>query len=214
VKNLPIIRVVVLLAFVAPGINFSAFPLKAQIPDVGPGKCVDENCSFPSDSGGGAGLVPLIQQALAQVLAGFSAKPIQPPLRLARPPEGRETFHPTFNCLRTTAAAEDVVCGDEILSRLDRQLGVEYVRLLRKLDRRRLEDLVYEERDWLHERDLCQYDRTCIFDRYNDRIDHFRSRSAELERGCGASQWCCRHDLFSSQCSLPGGCPCTACCPK
>jgi uncharacterized protein YecT (DUF1311 family) len=213
VKSLPVIRVVVLLTLVGAGVSFPAPSSRAQVPPVGPGRCV-AYCSGSSDdeSGGGAALAELIRGALKQLLSGFNPPPIQPPPRLARPPAEQTTYNPTFKCDKTTAAAEDVVCADEGLSRLDRQLGAEYVRLLRKLDRSHLEELVYEERDWIAERDLCEDHQPCILQKYTQRIAKLRDRSARLERGCGASQWCCRHDF--SQCHGVQGCLCTACCPK
>jgi uncharacterized protein YecT (DUF1311 family) len=149
-----------------------------------------------------------IRNLLSGIFSGDSSPKERP--RLSRPPQGQTTHNPTFDCTKTEVAAEDSVCTSEELSRLDRQLGGEYVRLLQKLDRPRRVKLAYEQRDWIADRDACEDDQACISRKYTQRIGEFRRRFAQLEGQPASKLPACVQSR--DPCKSPSDCECSKCC--
>jgi uncharacterized protein len=208
----------------AIAIQFIASAAAAQAPPVNGGginECYTPVCQCYRPCGsvgddtesGAAQLGGQIGEALRQLLAGLFSNlndVLSPPqgTNLSKLPIDAKTYHPTFDCSANLNDAEQEVCSNPILSKLDRQLGGEYVRLLTRLDRPNRRALAREEHGWMDRRDACDEDQACIAQAYTERIVEFRRRSAALDRPIQL-QKICELGQQSHSCNTNSDCECS-----
>ena len=99
-----------------------------------------------------------------------------------------EKIQPSFDCSKAKTRVEKLVCSDEVLSRLDRDMQKAYDLMMGKYDlaymneeakeeiKPYLEKLKQSQIDWVKDRDACSSKknkkefRSCVFSRYINRI--------------------------------------------
>jgi uncharacterized protein len=80
---------------------------------------------------------------------------------------------PSYDCTKATASMEKLVCGDQQLSALDRQLAEVYAAATKKAANEHPPTLKATQRGWVKGRDDCwkgQDQRACVKGQYEDRI--------------------------------------------
>ena len=87
---------------------------------------------------------------------------------------------PSFDCASARHAAEQIVCRDAGLARVDRNLDVTYRRLMQEAGFFGRIKLRNEERAFLKDRDACESDYTCVRVTYRGQMQTFRDRSKQL----------------------------------
>jgi uncharacterized protein len=104
------------------------------------------------------------------------------PAPTAAPPEPAATplkTAPSFNCKFAAARAEKLICGDEELAALDRDLNRAYRQLDRVAGPLR-QQIAAEQNGWrVGERDACS-DAACVTDAMRQRITVLDSQRASL----------------------------------
>ena len=86
---------------------------------------------------------------------------------------------PSFNCDEAIHEAEQFICKDAELARLDRSMNELYAEVLASLPASERKRLKAEQRGWVKGRDDCWKSsdmRGCIADSYRDRIDELEDR--------------------------------------
>nr|WP_320011762.1 MliC family protein [uncultured Desulfobulbus sp.] len=85
---------------------------------------------------------------------------------------------PSYSCSKVkTGTVEALICSEESLAVLDRQLAGVYVQSIAQLGEERSMDLRIEQRGWIRSRDACSKDEAtedCV-------RRHYRQRIAELQ---------------------------------
>lgn len=84
----------------------------------------------------------------------------------------------SFDCTKASPGMEKEICANAQLSKADEDLANYYFKLKNSLDKKRSEELLREQRDWLEQRSQhCKSDYvTCLIKLYNNRIDALRIR--------------------------------------
>lgn len=86
---------------------------------------------------------------------------------------------PSFNCAKATHEAEQMICKDAELARLDRELNSLYEALMANTPAKGRAALKTEQVGWIKGRNDCWKDsdqRGCILDAYEARIDELQDR--------------------------------------
>ncbi|MBK1718683.1 lysozyme inhibitor LprI family protein [Thiocystis violacea] len=86
---------------------------------------------------------------------------------------------PSFDCGQATHEAEQMICKDAELARLDRELTHLYAQVMDDIPVRDQKELKAEQRGWVKGRNDCwksSDQRGCIADAYRDRIDELEDR--------------------------------------
>ncbi len=84
-----------------------------------------------------------------------------------------QAANPSFDCTNTTHEAEQMICKDAELAKLDRRLATLYSSVLKQTSEQDRKTLKAEQRGWVKGRDDCWKDsdmRGCIADAYQSRI--------------------------------------------
>jgi uncharacterized protein len=94
---------------------------------------------------------------------------------------------PSFDCTQTESSAENLVCADEELAELDREVARLFVLARNGLrpNSLRLPELIGTQRGWIRERDDCWKEpdvRVCVFRSYAIRIHELREAYAGARR--------------------------------
>jgi uncharacterized protein len=85
----------------------------------------------------------------------------------------------SFDCGRAQKKVEHLICDNPEISKLDDELDVEYKLSLQ--DHTRAEATRFSQRQWLHERNLCE-NAICLRGTYTGRIEHLQmARSAVVQ---------------------------------
>ncbi|QNO29203.1 TIR domain-containing protein [Sphingopyxis sp. OPL5] len=114
-----------------------------------------------------------------------SAKPETPPTPTPAPAEQTASVPaletpPSFNCKYAAARAEKLICGDEELAALDRDLNRAYRQLDRSAGPLR-QQIAAEQNGWrIGERDRCN-DKACLVDAMQQRIIVLDAQRASLD---------------------------------
>jgi len=128
------------------------------------------------------------QQIAANEPAAAVAPQAAPPVAAARPtppateeaPAPSLKIPPSFNCKFAAARAEKLICGDEELAALDRELNRAYRQLDRTAGPLR-QQIAAEQNGWrASERDACG-DAACVADAMRQRIAVLDSQRASLD---------------------------------
>ena len=100
-------------------------------------------------------------------------------------PQSAIAAQPSFDCVKARAWSEIEVCRDDGLSGLDATLASLYRTQKARLDQRRQNALVIDQRQWLAERDNCRFAPSgsrCLTEIYKRRISELSS-SPEPDSG-------------------------------
>jgi hypothetical protein len=73
---------------------------------------------------------------------------------------------PSFHCAGSLTSTESLICGDAELSAYDRAMAI-----VRRRPRQAPMPNSEDQRAWLHQRDACGRQRSCVLDSYRDRLD-------------------------------------------
>ena len=77
---------------------------------------------------------------------------------------------PSFNCSQATTSTERLICNQEGLSWLDRQMAQLYQAIREQLTPKARQALIRAQQDWLQKRDQCQSNPDCTQQAYMDRL--------------------------------------------
>jgi uncharacterized protein len=90
---------------------------------------------------------------------------------------------PSFDCAKAIHRVERMVCSDEMLADLDRQLDLQYRALLRlKHDHEQRRSLQFDQQNWLSkQRNTCQ-NTACLADQYQDRLEQINNEILYLNK--------------------------------
>lgn len=77
---------------------------------------------------------------------------------------------PSFNCSQAITPTEHLICTEEDLSWLDRQMAKLYQGIREQLTPEARQTLIKTQQDWLQKRDQCQSNRDCTRQAYMDRL--------------------------------------------
>jgi uncharacterized protein YecT (DUF1311 family) len=87
---------------------------------------------------------------------------------------------PGFSCSGNLFPTEAVICSDEGLASLDRQLAAVYGSNLENLPADQQAELKATERTWVAERNRCRTDRSCIRNAYQARISSLGGHASQI----------------------------------
>jgi uncharacterized protein len=73
---------------------------------------------------------------------------------------------PSFNCNRASFPDEFVICSDQELSRLDRDMAVAYAGYMTMFHGGFRQYVRDTQAEWLHDRHLCSFGKDCIANAY------------------------------------------------
>jgi uncharacterized protein len=130
---------------------------------------------------------------------------------------------PSFSCSGNLSETETVICSDDQLAQIDRELDNVYARRLDKASRDDVEALRAEQKAWLARRNRCHFDQSCIRRAYADRLNELASRPTVVQPknpvpaapsgACGSDQitcaaWCDKYapDPHSCKYTSPKSC--------
>jgi uncharacterized protein len=78
--------------------------------------------------------------------------------------------NPSFSCGGNLAPTEAVICSDDSLAALDRQLAAAYASMYASFPLNERSTLTSVQRTWLAQRNACRTDKTCIRNAYLTRL--------------------------------------------
>jgi uncharacterized protein len=92
------------------------------------------------------------------------------------------THAASFDCTEASSVMEKTICADNLLSKVDEEMGSYYFKLKDSLNGERSQELLREQRSWLKLRaSKCAVnDSSCLKKLYNDRIHVLRIRYENL----------------------------------
>jgi uncharacterized protein len=122
---------------------------------------------------------------LIKPVASFEdAKPLGPKTSVAAiPPPPPMITEPSFDCAKSTATVEKLICGDDDLAKLDRALGASYEKLFAKLSESDRQKERGEQSAWIEHRNACSKTkdvRACLETSYRQRQVQVRIRGGEF----------------------------------
>ena len=102
---------------------------------------------------------------------------------------GSQSFRPSFDCNGNYLPAEVAVCSNPELAQLDVELDKLYTQTAHRSIPARKNQLVAEQRQWVHHRDTCGSDIACIRLQYQARLGQLQAwkcpdADLRLEDGC------------------------------
>jgi uncharacterized caspase-like protein/uncharacterized protein len=86
------------------------------------------------------------------------------------------TFRPSFDCNTNFLPAEVAVCNNTELAQLDVELDKVYSQTAHRSTQGRRNQLLVEQRQWIHDRDTCGSDPACIRLQYQARLGQLQDR--------------------------------------
>jgi uncharacterized protein YecT (DUF1311 family) len=98
----------------------------------------------------------------------------------APPSQSNNKATPGFSCSGNLFPTEAVICSDEGLASLDRQLAAVYGGNLRNLPADQQAELKAADRTWVAERNRCRTDKSCIGNAYQARISSLGGHASEI----------------------------------
>ncbi len=102
---------------------------------------------------------------VTKILSAFSKGKKQP-----------KTFDTSFDCKEAKGKAEEAVCTDETLAKLDNELGAQIKMSLEKTtETKKIRD---EQKAWIKDkRNKCQDDKECLLKEYKVRLESFKNEA-------------------------------------
>jgi len=98
-----------------------------------------------------------------------------PPQTSYTPPQ-TGSFAPSYDCSKSTHAAESAICSSRRLAELDVQLAQIYALVRGRMSKQQVRTLRNAQRQWLRRRNSCGWDTSCIERYYQSRIQELRAR--------------------------------------
>ena len=122
-----------------------------------------------------AGTLPVEEQAAEQPtqVLDTTTTPAATQDVITEPPEEttQATWTPSFDCVKASTFAENAICTDLLLGKLDGALSDNYKSMLAlNIGEVARSDLKTTQREWLAERNKCT-SNACLVDAYRKRVD-------------------------------------------
>lgn len=109
---------------------------------------------------------------------------------------------PSFSCGGTLAPTEAVICSDDSLAALDRQLSAAYTKMYASFPASERGTLTSVQKTWLAQRDACRTDKTCIRNAYLARLKQLGGApAAPAQMSCAASVGAQQAAIYVKQCT-------------
>ncbi len=109
---------------------------------------------------------------------------------------------PSFSCGGNLAPTEAVICSDDSLAALDRQLAAAYAKMYASFPAGERGTLTSVQKGWLAQRDACRTDKTCIRNAYQARLKQLGGApQAPAQMSCAASVGAQQAAIYVKQCT-------------
>lgn len=109
---------------------------------------------------------------------------------------------PSYSCAGNLAPTEAVICSDDALAALDRQLASAYTRMYASFPASERGTLTSVQKAWLAQRNACRTDKTCIQNAYLTRLKQLGGGpQAPAQMSCAASVGAQQAAIYVKQCS-------------
>jgi uncharacterized protein len=126
---------------------------------------------------------------VAAVLIGLSAAPVA-------------AATPSFSCAGNLAPTEAVICSDDSLAALDRQLAAAYTSVYASFPPSERSTLTSVQKAWLAQRNACRTDKTCIRNAYLKRLGQLKGApQPPPQMSCAASVGAQQAAVYVKQCT-------------
>lgn len=119
---------------------------------------------------------PAVVPAPAPEKEQVATAPVKPAPEPTPAPAPRRTTSPSFNCAQARSTTEKLICGDEELARLDRDLGRLHQRAKEAAPDRRAFQRA-SDAEWQRREDTCR-DRECLRNWYAERRQELSAAAA------------------------------------
>ena len=134
----------------------------------------------------------VIAIVLAVVVMGLSAAPAA-------------AATPSFSCAGNLVPTEAVICSDDSLAALDRQLAAAYAKMYASFPVSERGTLTSVQKTWLAQRNACGTDKTCIRNAYLARLKQLgaapAASAAPAQLSCTASVGAQQAATYVKQCT-------------
>ncbi len=109
---------------------------------------------------------------------------------------------PSYSCAGNLAPTEAVICSDESLAALDRQLANAYKSMYASFPANERSSLTAVQRTWLAQRNACRTDKTCIRNAYLTRLGQLSGGPRPApQMSCAASVGAQQAAIYVRQCT-------------
>lgn len=109
---------------------------------------------------------------------------------------------PSFSCAGNLAPTEAVICSDDSLATLDRQLASAYSKMYASFPVSERGTLTSVQKAWLAQRNACRTDKTCIRNAYLVRLKQLGGApQAPAQMSCAASVGAQQAAIYVKQCT-------------
>lgn len=109
---------------------------------------------------------------------------------------------PSFSCAGKLAPTEAVICSDDSLATLDRQLTAAYAKMYASFPASERGTLTAVQKGWLAQRDACRTDKTCIHNAYQARLKQLGGApQAPAQLSCASSVGAQQAAIYVKQCT-------------
>ena len=109
---------------------------------------------------------------------------------------------PSFSCGGNLAPTEAVICSDDSLAALDRQLAAAYTKMYASFPASERGTLTSVQKGWLAQRNACRTDKTCIRNAYLARLKQLSGApAAPAQMSCAASVGAQQAAIYVKQCT-------------
>ena len=108
---------------------------------------------------------------------------------------------PSFSCGGNLAPTEAVICSDNSLATLDRELAAAYARMYASFPASERGTLTAVQKGWLAQRNACRTDKTCIRNAYQARLRQLGGApQVPAQMSCAASVGAQQAAIYVKQC--------------
>ena len=109
---------------------------------------------------------------------------------------------PSFSCAANLAPTEAVICSDDSLATLDRQLASAYAKMYASFPANERSTLTSVEKAWVAQRNACRTDKTCIRNAYLARLKQLGGApQAPVQISCAAGVGAKQAAIYVKQCT-------------
>lgn len=109
---------------------------------------------------------------------------------------------PSYSCAGSLAPTEAVICSDDSLAALDRQLAAAYTKMYASFPASERGALTSVQKTWLAQRNACRTDKTCIRNAYLARLKQLGGASqAPAQLSCATSVGAQQAAVYVKQCT-------------
>jgi uncharacterized protein len=110
--------------------------------------------------------------------------------------------NPSYSCGGNLAPTEAVICSDDSLAALDRQLAAAYTSMYASFPASERSTLTSVQKNWLAQRNACRTDKTCIRNAYLARLKQFGGPPKPVaQMSCTASVGAQQAATYVKQCT-------------